>query len=55
MSGKLFLAGYFDDVVAELGLDRADNFADFFGKSDLLKLGNHLSLAKPAEVSPVLS
>ena len=35
MSGKLFLAGYFNDVVTELGFDRADNLADFFGKSDL--------------------
>ncbi len=35
MPEKLFLAGHFDDVEAELGLDRADNLADFFGKSDL--------------------
>jgi hypothetical protein len=48
--GKLFPAGNFYDVVAELRLDRADNLTCVVLECHFLKFGYHLSFAKPAKI-----
>ena len=50
---ELFPAGHFDDMVAKLGLDRANNLAWIVLECNFFKLRYHLSFAKPAKIPTV--
>ncbi len=49
--GSVFAARDFDQVVAELRLDRPVDFIEFFAKDDLVKFLDHSSRAEFAERS----
>jgi len=50
----LFPAGHLDDVVAKLGLYRANNFSGIVFECNFLKLRYHLTFTEPTEISPIL-